>query len=96
MENEDAMQALADNLWQYFQPKIQSMSTAAVTYFRAKVVGTASGGRITVQRPFETTTLSLPYVSSISGAGVGTEVTVLVLGSMSNAIIIGNGTLSGL
>ena len=81
------MQVLADNLWTYFEPKIKSLLSSGVSY---------SGGTITVQRPFDQTQLSLPYVSSAEGLEVGSQVTVLVLGSQSNAIVLGNGTLSNL
>ena len=90
------MQVLADNLWTYFEPKIKSLLSSGVSYCRAQVTQAASGGTITVQRPFDQTQLSLPYVSSAEGLEVGSQVTVLVLGSQSNAIVLGNGTLSNL
>lgn len=40
--------------------------------------------------------LSLPYVSSAAELPVGSQVTVLVLGNASNAIVLGDGTLSNL
>ena len=70
------MQVLADNLWSYFEPKIKSLLSSGVSYYRAQ--------------------LALPYVSSAEGLEVGRQVTVLVLGSQSNAIVLGNGTLSNL
>ena len=90
------MQVLADNLWSYFEPKIKSLLSSGVSYYRAQVTQAASGGTITVQRPFDQTQLALPYVSSAEGLEVGRQVTVLVLGSQSNAIVLGNGTLSNL
>ena len=90
------MQVLADNLWTYFEPKIKSLLSSGGSYYRAQVTQAASGGTITVQRPFDQTQLSLPYVSSAEGLEVGSQVTVLVLGSQSNAIVLGNGTLSNL
>lgn len=94
--NNTEMQALADALWEYFQEKVERMTSSNVWYFRAQVTKAASGGKITVRRPFDTE-IALPYVSSIASAAVGSQVTVFVLGSsLTNAVIIGNGTLSNL
>ena len=43
------MQVLADNLWTYFEPKIKSLLSSGVSYYRAQVTQAASGGTITVQ-----------------------------------------------
>ena len=56
----------------------------------------AANGNITIQRAFDKE-IALPYVSSMENAAVGTQVTVFVLGSsMTNAVIVGDGTLSNL
>ena len=87
--NNTEMQALADALWEYFQEKVERMTSSNVWYFRAQVTRSASGGKITVRRPFDTD-IALPYVSSMASAAV-------VLGSsLTNAVIIGDGTLSNL
>lgn len=90
------MKALADNLWTYFEPKIKAMLSSGVSFYRAQITAAAANGRITIQRPFDETALSLPYVSSAAELPVGSQVTVLVLGSASNAIVLGDGTLSNL
>ena len=90
------MKDLADNLRTYFEPKIKSMLSSGVSYYRAQVTAAAAGGTITVQQPFDQAQIALPYVSSAEGLEVGSQVTVLVLGSPSNAIVLGNGTLSNL
>ena len=90
------MKDLADNLWTYFEPKVKSLLSFGVSYYRAQVTQAASNGTITVQRPFDQTQLALPYVSSAEGLEVGSQVTVMVFGSQSNAIVLGNGTLSNL
>lgn len=93
----EQIKTLATNLWNnFFKERVKEMNKGAVRYFRAKVVAAASGGKITVQKPFEETTLSLPYVSSAANLTVGSECVVLVLGDYSNCIILGNGTLSNL
>lgn len=96
MNNDQEMKQFADQLWEYFKPKIESLTRSNVWYFRAQVSKAASNGKITVRRPFDEE-ISLPYVSSMAAASVGSQVTVFVLGSsLTNAVIIGDGTLSNL
>lgn len=96
MNNDQEIKQFADQLWEYFKPKIDSLTHSNVWYFRAQVTKAASNGKITVRRPFDEE-ISLPYVSSMASASVGSQVTVFVLGSsLTNAVIIGNGTLSNL
>ena len=64
-------------------------------YFIATVVS-VSAGTMQVQRPFDSTTLSLPYVSSASSLQAGDPCFVLVPGNLSNAIVLGDGKLSNL
>lgn len=47
-------------------------------------------------KPFDNTTMQLPYVSSAASLAVGAQCVVLQLGSASNCIVAGNGMLSGL
>ena len=96
VNDSDAMKRLADNLWDYLEPKVKGLLTSGVSYYRAQTVSAATEDRISVQRPFDETVVSLPYVSSAAELPVGSQVTVLVLGDPSNAIILGNGTLSNL
>lgn len=97
MNNNDIeMKSFADSLWEYFRPKVESLISSNVWFFRAQVTKAASNGKITVRRPFDEE-IALPYVSSMASASVGSQVTVFVLGSsLTNAVIIGNGTLSNL
>ena len=93
----DAMQKLADNIGEYVLKKfVKPYVKNTVQFYRAQVVSAASGGTIGVQKPFDTTVLNLPYVSSASGLAVGDQCTVLVFGSPVNSFIIGDGKLSNL
>lgn len=96
MTNNQEMKTLADNLWTYFEPKVKAMLSSSVSFYRAQITAAAANNRITVQRPFDDTEISLSYVSSAAELPVGSQVTVLVLGSPSNAVVLGNGTLSNL
>lgn len=91
------LQLLAENLWAYLKPKVQAMQSSNLSYYRAQVVAPAGRGKtISIQRPFDQTTQSLPFVSSAGDLAPGDQVTVLVLGDPSNAIVLGTGTLSNL
>lgn len=96
MNNDQEMKQFADRLWEYFLPKVEALTRANVWYFRAQVTKAAENGRITVLRPFDKE-IALPYVASMAAASIGSQVTVFVLGSsLTNAVIIGDGTLSNL
>lgn len=96
MDENTEMKKFADRLWEYFKPKVEELTHSGVWFFRAQVTKAASNGKLTVKRPFDEA-IALPYVSSISGASVGSQVTVLVFGSsLTNAIVVGDGTLSNL
>lgn len=97
MNNNDQIKIIADQLAEYmwekhFMPKITTM----LRFFRAEVVKSASNGKIQIKKPLDDTILSLPYVGSAAALSAGSQCTVLVLGSYSNSIIIGDGTLSNL
>lgn len=92
----NALRALAENLWVYLRAKIRADQKDLVRYYRAQVVAPASGGKIQIQRPFDPAVIALPYVSSAASLAAGAQCTVLVLGSASNAIILGDGALSNL
>lgn len=96
MSNNEDMKALADALWVYFEPKLRAHTQNNLSYFRAEVVAAAADGKITVRKPFDNTTMQLPYVSSAASLAVGAQCVVLQLGSASNCIVAGNGMLSGL
>lgn len=96
MDENQEMKRFADRLWDYFKPKIEELTRSNIWYFRAQVTRVAVNGKITIQRAFDKE-IALPYVSSMENATVGTQVTVFVLGSsMTNAVIVGDGTLSNL
>ena len=96
MDENLEMKRFADRLWDYFKPKVEELTHSNVWFFRAEVTKRASGGKLTVQRPFDKE-IALPYVSSIASAPGGSQVTVFVLGSdLTNAVVIGDGTLSNL
>ncbi len=90
--NQD-MKSLADSLWEYMKPKVENTQTNSVRYFRAKVTANPGSNQLTVQRPFDNTQ-TLPCVPNMSGAAVGDEVTVLIMGNNSNATVVGTGSLS--
>ena len=92
-----AMKSLADNIGKYILKKyVEPHMESAVRFYKAEVVTSASGGKIGVQKPFDTTVQSLPYVTSAAGLAVGDQCTVLVFGSPVNSVIIGDGSLSNL
>lgn len=90
--NQD-MKSLADSLWEYMKPKVENTQTNNVRYFRAQVTANPGSNQLTVQRPFDNTQ-TLPCVPNMSGAKVGDEVTVLIMGNNSNATVVGTGSLS--
>lgn len=97
MELGREMKELADNLGRYITEKFLAPRMArTVSFFIGKTVTAASGGSIRVQRPFDSTIYDLPYVDSASELGAGVNCMVFVFGSMSNAIVVGDGRLSNL
>ena len=97
MELAREMKELADNLGRYITEKfVKPRMQSAVSFFIAKVTVAPSGGIVTVQKPFDSSTYSLPYVTSAAGLNVGDNCIVFVLGSMSNAIVMGDGRLTNL
>ena len=91
MEN---MKVFADQLWQYMVPKLDSKFSSNVSYFRAQVVTNLGNNVLEVQRPLENGTLTLPCVDSVAHAQPGQQVVALAMGSMSNAIVVGDGMLN--
>lgn len=98
--NEMDMKTLADQLWNYFQPKLERYVGSCVRFYRAEVTANPGSNSLTVRRPFDTVTQTLPCVASIANAAVGSQVVVLVLGrqngNISNSVVIGNGKLTNL
>ena len=97
MELTREMKELADNIGRYVMEKFLRPRLAnSVSYFIGKVKTAPSGGVVVVKRPFDSTDYTLPYVSSASGLSVGDNCMVFVFGSMSNAIVMGDGKVSNL
>lgn len=96
MNDTEQMQVLADQLFEYMKPKIKKMMRSNVSFFRAQVVANPGNNTLEVQRAFDTTTMTLPCTTSISGAVAGDQVIVLVLGSLSNAVVISDGKMTTL
>lgn len=96
MNDQENMRVLADQLFLYMQPKIKKMMRNNVSFFRAEVVSNLGNNRLVVQRPLETSTLTLPCSNSIASATTGDQVTVLVFGSLSNAVVVSDGMMSTL
>lgn len=97
MELAREMKELADNIGRYVSKKfIEPRLQSAVSFFIGKVTTAPGNGSIGVTKPFDSTEYTLPYVSSASGLSVGDNCTVFVLGSMSNAIVMGDGRMSNL
>ena len=98
MNNEnESIKTLASNLWNNFiKDRVKTMHKDNVRYFRATVVGVANNGTMQVQKPFDNTIMTLPYVTSAGSLTAGSQCVVLVLGDYSNAIVLGDGKLSNL
>ena len=90
------MRLFADGLWNnYFKQRVSDMLKGYISFYRAQVVTAASGGTVKVQKPFENSSLTLPYVPSAETLlTAGSQAMVLVLGEQSNAIVVGPPSLS--
>lgn len=91
MEN---LRTFADQLWKYMVPKLDSKFASNVSYFRAEVVSNPGNNKLEVQRPVENGTLTLPCTTAMSGAQEGQQVTVLVMGNLSNAVVVADGKMN--
>jgi hypothetical protein len=94
MSDMDNMRVFADQLWKYMVPKINAKLSSNVSYFRAQVVTNLGNNMLEVQRPVENGTLTLPCTNAMSGAQAGQQVVALVMGSMSNAVVVADGKMS--
>lgn len=91
---DNEMKTLADALWKYFFEKyLDPYLSDSVCYFMARVTTAPSGGVIEIQRPFDNP-ITLPYAWSAETLQVGDTCLVLMLGEMTNSIVIGKGDLS--
>lgn len=97
----EAMQELASMLWSRFlREKVREELTHELNGYKAQVVTNNGDGTLTVQRPFETTNLTLKAAASLSGAVAGDQVLVIGMGdkatALSNAFILCKTDLSNL
>lgn len=92
----EQMKIFADQLWGYIKPKVKKMLSANVQYFRAEVDGNLGNNTLVVKRPLDTTTLTLPCTTAMSGASKGDQVTVFVFGDLTNAVVVSDGKFSTL
>ena len=94
MNDMENLRTFADQLWKYMVPKLDSKFASNVSYFRAEVVSNPGDNTLEVQRPMENGTLTLPCVRAMSGAQAGQQVTVLVMGNLSNAVVVADGKMN--
>ena len=94
MNDMENMRVFADQLWKYMVPKLDSKFASNVSYFRAEVVSNPGNNKLEVQRPVENRTLTLPCTTAMSGATTGQQVTVLVMGNLSNAVVVADGKMN--
>ena len=94
MNDMENLRTFADQLWKYMVPKLDSKFASNVSYFRAEVVSNPGNNKLEVQRPVESGTLTLPCTNAMSGATAGQQVTVLVMGSLSNAVVVADGKMN--
>lgn len=81
-----ALVTLAQRLWNnFFRHRVRETQTDMLRFYRAEVTAAATGGKITVRRPFDTTETALSYVGSMAAAQKGAQVVVLVFGEKKNA-----------
>lgn len=94
MSDTDNMKVFADQLWNYLEPKVKSLLSSSVGYFRAQVVSNPGDGTLILNRPLESNNLTIPCTNAMAGAAAGQQVTVLVLGSLSNAVVVADGRMN--
>lgn len=98
MSDNDQMKLFVDNLWRYFEPKIEEKMRSSIRYYRAEVTANPGGNRLTVQRPFDTA-VTIPCVDCMSDAKAGDQVLVMVFGggvNGRNSVVVGDGALHAL
>ena len=93
MNEQRDMKEFADNLWRYLRPRVEALLAEGVFFYRAEVTANPGAGELTVCRPRDTS-VTLPCVSAMQSAPVGSQVTVLVFGPGGSALVVGSGTLT--
>ena len=92
MDAKREMKEFADKLGNYISEKfLKPKLDKCVTFFVAEVTNAPNNGVISVQKPFDSTVYKLPYTADAAGLLAGDQCTVFVLGSMTNAIVVGDG-----
>lgn len=99
MATKDDLTSVAEYVWRYISPKIEERLSHNVQWYRAKVTQAAQDDRISIQRPFDSTEQSLPFLASMEFANAGDEVTVFTFGGASggnnsNSVIVNNGSFN--
>lgn len=97
-DDNEQMRILADNLWKYMENGLSNRLSNYVSFFRAQVRRDAGdpvvgANTMTVIRPMDNTPLTLPCSNGIANAAAGSQVTVFVLGDLSNAFVISDGMM---
>lgn len=96
MEINEIWRELGDKVGNYvWKTYVQPRLTRMVSFYRASVTAPASGGKITVQQPYNAPQQVL-CAGSAEGLAAGDQCVVLVFGDPSNAIVLSDGTLSTL
>lgn len=84
---QEAMRDLASLLWNRFlRERVLEELTHEMNAFRAEVKSNPGDGFLEVKRPFETATLTLRAVGSLSGAQEGDQVLIVGIGGKSKAL----------
>lgn len=89
------MKVLADRIGKYILDKWVAPRIAShISFYKAEVVTAASGGKIVVQKPFDTATQALPFASWAGNLQAGDNCIVGVFGSTVNSFVLGGGAAS--
>ena len=89
------MKVLADRIGKYILDKWVAPRIAShISFYKAEVVTAASGGKIVVQKPFDTATQALPFASWAGNLQAGDNCIVGVFGSAVNSFVLGGGSAS--
>ena len=70
----------AENLWNgYIKPKLQEERQDSVSFYKAKVISNLGNGKLSVQRPYDST-ITINCIDDLQSVSAGALVTVLVFG----------------
>ena len=85
MIDEREMAIFADNLWNnYIKGKVREDNMSDVSFYRAKVTGAYSSGKLPVQRPFDDQSYSVRCPEYMSDSAIGEQVLVIRFGRGNN------------